>query len=122
MAQNGKTVEITDANFASEVEQDGGLALVDFWATWCGPCRMVAPILEELAGEYEGKVKVGKLDVDANQQTAVRFGVRSIPTIMFFKGGEHGGHRGRRGAQAAARAEDQGAPRLIAGVTGRPGS
>jgi thioredoxin 1 len=89
MAQNGKTVEITDANFASEVEQDGGLALVDFWATWCGPCRMVAPILEELAGEYEGKVKVGKLDVDANQQTAVRFGVRSIPTIMFFKGGEH---------------------------------
>jgi thioredoxin 1 len=89
MAQNGKTVEITDANFASEVEQDSGLALVDFWATWCGPCRMVAPILEELAGEYEGKVKVGKLDVDANQQTAVRFGVRSIPTIMFFKGGEH---------------------------------
>jgi len=89
MAENGKTVEITDANFTSEVEEENGLTLVDFWATWCGPCRMIAPILEELAGEYEGKLKVGKLDVDANQQTAVRFGVRSIPTMMFFKGGEH---------------------------------
>jgi thioredoxin 1 len=83
-------VTITDDTFQSEVEQHGGLAVVDFWAEWCGPCRMIAPVLEQLAGEYGGKgLKVAKLDVDANQQTAMRFNVRSIPTLLFFKGGRH---------------------------------
>ena len=79
---------VTDDNFASEVEQHDGLAVVDFWATWCAPCRMIAPIVEQLAGEYEGKAKVTKLDVDSNQKTAMKFNVRSIPTILFFKGGK----------------------------------
>ena len=79
---------VTDDNFASEVEQHDGLAVVDFWATWCAPCRMIAPIVEQLAGEYEGKAKVTKLDVDSNQKTATKFNVRSIPTILFFKGGK----------------------------------
>lgn len=89
MAENGKLVEVTDSNFSSEVEKVDGLAMVDFWAAWCGPCRMVAPIVEQLAGEYEGKLKVGKLDVDANQKTAARFNIRSIPSILFFKDGQH---------------------------------
>ena len=80
---------VSDATFAHEVEQHTGLAIVDFWATWCGPCHMVAPILEQLAGEYNGRVKVVKLDVDVNQQTAIRFNVRSIPSILFFKDGRH---------------------------------
>ena len=79
---------VTDDNFASEVEQHDGLAVVDFWATWCAPCRMIAPIVEQLASEYEGKAKVTKLDVDSNQKTAMKFNVRSIPTILFFKGGK----------------------------------
>jgi thioredoxin 1 len=61
--------------------------LIDFWAVWCGPCKLIAPIVEELAGEYDGKVKIGKLDVDSNQQTSIKFGVRSIPTLLLFKGG-----------------------------------
>ncbi|HYK09270.1 MAG TPA: thioredoxin [Gemmatimonadales bacterium] len=81
--------QVTDANFASEVEEQKGLVVVDFWATWCGPCRMVAPIMEQIAGQYAGKVKVTKLDVDANQKTAMRFNVRSIPSILFFKDGAH---------------------------------
>jgi thioredoxin 1 len=81
-------IAVTDTNFADEVEKHEGLAVVDFWATWCGPCRMVAPILDQLAVEYEGRAKVTKLDVDANQQTAIRFNVRSIPTILFFKDGK----------------------------------
>ncbi|HKR55659.1 MAG TPA: thioredoxin [Gemmatimonadales bacterium] len=81
--------QVTDANFANEVEQQKGLVVVDFWATWCGPCRMVAPIMEQIAGQYAGKVKVTKLDVDANQKTAMRFNVRSIPSILFFKDGAH---------------------------------
>lgn len=88
MANNGNTVEITDDNFQSEVEGASGLAVVDFWAEWCGPCRMVGPIVEQLAEEYAGEVKVGKLDVDSNQKTAMRFNVRSIPSILFFKDGQ----------------------------------
>ena len=81
-------IAVTDANFEDEVEKHDGLAIVDFWATWCGPCRMVAPILDQLATEYEGQVKVTKLDVDANIKTGSRFNVRSIPTLLFFKGGK----------------------------------
>ena len=81
-------VAVTDATFEQEIEQHDGLAVVDFWATWCGPCRMVAPILDQLATEYNGKAKVAKLDVDANQRTAMKFNVRSIPTILFFKKGK----------------------------------
>jgi len=80
---------VTDATFGLEVEQHQGLTIVDFWATWCGPCHMVAPILDQLAGEYQGKLKVAKVDVDANQKTAMRFNVRSIPSILFFKDGRH---------------------------------
>ena len=87
MAENGNTVTVTDENFQSEIVNASGLAMVDFWAAWCGPCRMVAPIVEQLATEYQGQVKVGKLDVDANQRTAAQFNVRSIPTILFFKDG-----------------------------------
>jgi thioredoxin 1 len=82
-------VVVTDADFAEEIEKHEGLALVDFWATWCGPCQIIAPVVEQLAEEYEGKLKVAKLDVDSNQQTAFKFGVRSIPSILLFKGGEH---------------------------------
>jgi thioredoxin 1 len=85
----GKDIrEITDENFADEIESSEGLAIVDFWAEWCGPCRMVGPIIEELAEQYSGKVKVGKLDVDSNRVTAGRFNVRSIPSILYFKDGE----------------------------------
>jgi len=80
---------VTDATFLVEVEQHKGLAVVDFWATWCGPCHAVAPIMDQLAGKYNGKVKIVKVDVDANQATAMRFNVRSIPSILFFKDGRH---------------------------------
>ena len=81
-------VAVTDANFEQEVEKHDGLAIVDFWATWCGPCRAIAPIVEELATEYQGKVKIGKMDVDRNQATPMRYGVRGIPTLLVFKGGQ----------------------------------
>jgi len=83
-----KPEAVTDQNFAQEIEQHDGLAVVDFWATWCGPCRMIAPILDQLADEYDGKVKVAKVDVDSNIQTATRFNVRSIPMLLFFKNGK----------------------------------
>ncbi|MEA2724696.1 MAG: thioredoxin 1, partial [Gemmatimonadales bacterium] len=88
-AANTLTVHVSDASFAAEIEQANGLVLVDFWASWCGPCQIVAPILDQLAGEYVGKAKVTKVDVDANQRTAMRFNVRSIPSILFFKNGQH---------------------------------
>lgn len=83
-----KPVTITDANFESEVIKSDIPVIIDFWATWCGPCKAIAPIVEELAGEYNGKVKVGKLDVDDNQQSAIKYGVRSIPTLLIFKDGK----------------------------------
>ena len=81
-------IEITDDNFENEVINSDLPVLIDFWAVWCGPCKMVAPIVEELATEYDGKAKIGKLDVDSNQQTSIKFGVRSIPTLLLFKDGE----------------------------------
>ncbi len=86
---SGSTVAVTDATWASEIEQAKGLVLVDFWAAWCGPCRMIAPTLDALATEYAGKAKIAKLDVDANQQSAMKFNVRSIPAVLFFKDGKH---------------------------------
>jgi thioredoxin 1 len=84
----GNLTAVTDADFEQEIEQHAGVAVVDFWATWCGPCRMIAPLLEQLSVEYAGKVKVAKLDVDTNQKTSMRFNVRSIPTLLFFKDGK----------------------------------
>ncbi|ANW96268.1 thioredoxin [Wenyingzhuangia fucanilytica] len=81
-------LEITDATFEEVVLQSDKPVLVDFWAAWCGPCRMVAPIIDELTAEYEGKAVVGKVDVDANQEFAAKYGVRNIPTVLVFKGGE----------------------------------
>jgi thioredoxin 1 len=82
-----KPIEITDATFEQEVLKSDTPVLIDFWATWCGPCKMIAPIVEELANEFAGKLKVGKVDVDSNQQIAMQFGIRSIPTLLIFKGG-----------------------------------
>jgi len=81
-------LEVTDENFNAEILNSDLPALVDFWAEWCGPCRMVSPLVEELANDYKGKIKVAKMDVDQNRETPTRFGIRNIPTLIFFKGGE----------------------------------
>ncbi len=81
-------IEVTDANFEEVVLKSEIPVLVDFWAEWCGPCRMVAPVVEELSHDYEGKILVTKVDVDSNPNTAMQFGIRNIPTILFIKGGE----------------------------------
>lgn len=81
-------VEITDSNFQELVLNSDKPVLVDFWAVWCGPCRMLGPIIEELHGDYEGKAVVGKVDVDNNQQIAMEYGIRNIPTVLIFKNGE----------------------------------
>ena len=86
---NEFTVAVTDGTFENEVNQAKGLVLVDFWAEWCGPCRMIAPTLDALAKEYAGKAKVAKLDVDSNQGTAMKYNIRSIPAVLFFKDGKH---------------------------------
>lgn len=85
---NEHLLELTDDSFSEEIEQGEGLAVVDFWAEWCGPCHAVTPVIESLAEEYAGKVKIGKVDVDANRKTTERFNVRSIPSILYFKDGE----------------------------------
>ena len=89
MSTNGIITHVSDTSFGDEVEQGKGLVLVDFWAEWCGPCRAIAPILEQLATAYTGRIKVTKIDVDANQRTPMRFNVRSIPSLLFVKDGKH---------------------------------
>ena len=81
-------MEFSGSNFETEVVQSDVPVLVDFWAPWCGPCKMIGPIIEELAGEFGDKVKIGKVNVDNNQDLAAKFGIRGIPTVMLFKGGE----------------------------------
>ncbi len=83
-----KIVHVTDDNFEDEVLQSSQPVLVDYWAEWCGPCKMIAPVLDEICGEYDGRVKIAKLNIDDNPNTPPRYGIRGIPTLMLFKGGE----------------------------------
>lgn len=83
-----EVLHITDENFDQEILKSDIPAMVDFWAEWCGPCKMIGPIIEELAEEYKGKIKIAKMNVDQNQKTPAKFGIRSIPTLIFFKNGE----------------------------------
>jgi thioredoxin 1 len=87
MADSGALLHVTDADFDQQILKSEVPALVDFWAAWCGPCRTVGPVVEELAGEYSGKVKIAKLNVDDNKQTPSKYGVKGIPTLMLFKNG-----------------------------------
>lgn len=86
MADN--VLEFTDSNFQAEVEEADQPVLVDFWAAWCGPCKMIAPTIEELANDYDGKARIGKVDIDQNQEVAMKHGIQAIPTILVFKGGQ----------------------------------
>jgi thioredoxin 1 len=81
-------LEFTDGNFQSEVLDSDQPVLVDFWAEWCGPCKMLGPVIDELASEYEGRAKIGKMDIDSNRDAAVEYGIQSIPSIIIFKNGE----------------------------------
>jgi len=83
-----KIVHVTDDNFDNEVLQSSQPVLVDYWAEWCGPCKMIAPVLDEISGEYDGRVKIAKLNIDDNPNTPPRYGIRGIPTLMLFKNGE----------------------------------
>ena len=85
---NEQIVQLSDDSFDEEVLKSDVPVLVDYWAEWCGPCKMIAPVLDEIAGEYQGKIKIAKLNIDDNQQTPPRYGIRGIPTLMLFKGGE----------------------------------
>jgi len=85
---NDKIVQLTDDSFEDDVLKASGLILVDFWAEWCGPCKMIAPVLDDIATEYDGKVTIGKLNIDQNANTAPKYGVRGIPTLLLFKDGD----------------------------------
>ncbi|RLC31557.1 MAG: thioredoxin [Deltaproteobacteria bacterium] len=84
----GDVLQVTDDSFEDEIIKSDLPAMVDFWAEWCGPCKMVGPVVAELAQEYEGKIKIAKMDVDKNRETPVKFGIRNIPTLIMFKSGE----------------------------------
>ena len=84
----GDIFEVTDDSFDEEIMNGEIPAVVDFWAEWCGPCKMIGPVIEELASAYKGKIKIAKMDVDKNRKTPARFGIRNIPTLILFKGGE----------------------------------
>ena len=92
---------VTDQDFDQEVLEADTVVLVDFWAEWCGPCKMVAPVLDDLSQEYDGKIKFTKVDVDENPETAMKYGIRSIPTLLVFKGGSPRGPGGWRGPQGS---------------------
>ena len=107
------TVKVDNENFKTSVLQASEPVVVDFWAEWCGPCKMIAPALEEIATELGGKVKIAKLNIDENPELAAQFGVRSIPTLMIFKAGEERRHQGRCRAEDRAVPLDQRRGRLI---------
>ena len=109
---SGNVVELTDGNFDAEALQADQPVLVDFWAPWCGPCRMVGPIIEELAGAYAGKVKVGKLNTDHNPVVASKYGIRSIPTILLLKDGQVVGNLLGAMAQVGISKDDRSSPAI----------